>query len=57
MNQPVCPYCKNELKDDEVFVDVSGGTVHRDEPQHDAGGGNNFHPKCAIKYIRETYLD
>lgn len=56
MSQPVCDYCRDEIGPEETFVQIGGGTVHRDEPQNDAGGGM-FHPGCGVKYIKENYME
>lgn len=51
---PECDECGDRIEDETDFVNVSGGTVHRSEPQTDAGGGM-FHPSCAVTYIERTY--
>lgn len=55
-SQPVCNECDTEIADEETWVSVNGGTVHRGEMQGDAGGGH-FHPQCAIAYIERVYDD
>lgn len=54
--QPTCDDCGEEIEDGDTWVSVSGGTVHRDEPQGDAGGGM-FHPDCACTYIQQNYSE
>lgn len=58
MENPTCTLdsCGEEISDEETFVNISGGTVHRGEPQGDAGGGI-FHPECAVAYIESNYQD
>lgn len=55
MSQPECSRCGDPIEDGQTFVNVGGGTVHRDEPQNDAGGGI-FHAKCGAAYIEDIYV-
>lgn len=54
MGQPTCDYCGKDIESESNFVSLSGGTVHRSEPQADAGGGL-FHPVCGREYIQKNY--
>lgn len=55
VDKPKCEFCGEELEDGDTFVSISGGTIHRTEPQSDAGGANSLHPNCAILYIKANY--
>lgn len=58
MDNPSCTLesCGEEIEDESNFIELSGGVVHRGEPQGDAGGGI-FHPKCAEEYIELMYRE